>query len=48
MDAFTDTDFTVDLKKFDVPTLVVHGDDDQAVSIDATGRRSAQITPTPP
>ncbi|MBD2894127.1 alpha/beta fold hydrolase [Actinomadura nitritigenes] len=43
--AFAETDFTDDLKKFDVPTLVVHGDDDQIVPIDATGRKSAQIIP---
>lgn len=45
VDAFADTDFTDDLKKFDVPTLVVHGDDDQVVPIDATGRKSAKIIP---
>ncbi|WBP84611.1 alpha/beta fold hydrolase [Kitasatospora cathayae] len=43
--AFAETDFTEDLKKFDVPTLVVHGDDDQIVPIDATGRKTAQIVP---
>lgn len=43
--AFAETDFTEDLKKFDVPTLVVHGDDDQIVPIDATGRKTAQIIP---
>jgi non-heme chloroperoxidase len=31
--AFSETDFTEDLKKFDVPTLIVHGDDDQIVPI---------------
>ena len=31
--AFSETDFTVDLKKIDVPTLILHGDDDQIVSI---------------
>ena len=36
--AFSETDFTEDLKKFTVPTLVVHGDDDQIVPIDASGR----------
>ena len=34
--AFSETDFTADLKKFDVPTLIIHGDDDQIVPIDAT------------
>ncbi len=41
--AFSETDFTEDLKKFDVPTLLVHGDDDQIVPIDAAGRASARI-----
>ena len=41
--AFSETDFTEDLKKFDVPTLVMHGDDDQIVPIDAAGRMSAKI-----
>lgn len=41
--AFSETDFTEDLKKFDVPTLVIHGDDDQIVPIDAAGRSSAKI-----
>ena len=34
--AFSETDFTEDLKKFDVPTLIMHGDDDQIVPIGAT------------
>jgi non-heme chloroperoxidase len=41
--AFSETDFTEDLKKFTVPTLVVHGDDDQIVPIDASGRASAKL-----
>jgi non-heme chloroperoxidase len=41
--AFSETDFTEDLKKFNVPTLVVHGDDDQIVPIDASGRASAKL-----
>jgi non-heme chloroperoxidase len=41
--AFSETDFTEDLKKFDVPTLIMHGDDDQIVPIDASGRMSAKI-----
>jgi len=41
--AFSETDVTEDLKKFDVPTLVMHGDDDQIVPIDAAGRMSATI-----
>ena len=35
--AFSETDFTEDLKKFDVPTLILHGDDDQIVPIGARG-----------
>ena len=41
--AFSETDFTEDLKKFDVPTLIVHGDDDQIVPIGAAGLRSAKL-----
>ncbi len=33
--AFSETDFTEDLEKFDVPTLIIHGDDDQIVPIGA-------------
>ncbi len=39
--AFSATDFRADLAKFDVPTLVIHGDDDQVVPIDAAARASA-------
>ncbi|KRW62431.1 alpha/beta fold hydrolase [Pseudomonas sp. TTU2014-080ASC] len=39
--AFSATDFREDLKKFDVPTLVIHGDDDQIVPIDVTGKAAA-------
>lgn len=41
--AFSATDFRDDLKKFDVPTLVLHGDDDQIVPIDAAGLASAKL-----
>jgi len=41
--AFSETDFTEDLKKFDVPTLILHGDDDQIVPIVAGGLLSAKI-----
>ncbi|MGE0866756.1 MAG: alpha/beta fold hydrolase [Vicinamibacterales bacterium] len=41
--AFSETDFTEDLKKFDVPTLIVHGDDDQVVPIGAAGLTSAKL-----
>jgi non-heme chloroperoxidase len=41
--AFSETDFNDDLKKIDVPVLVLHGDDDQIVPIDAAGRASAKV-----
>lgn len=41
--AFSATDFRADLKKFNVPTLVIHGDDDQIVPIDISGRQSAKL-----
>ena len=41
--AFSETDFTEDLKRFDVPTLILHGDDDQIVPIGASGLMSAKI-----
>ncbi len=41
--AFSETDFTADLKKFDVPTLIVHGDDDQIVPIAASGLLSSTL-----
>ncbi|MBI2256118.1 MAG: alpha/beta hydrolase [Proteobacteria bacterium] len=41
--AFSETDFTEDLQKFDIPTLIIHGDDDQIVPIDAAGRSSAKL-----
>jgi len=41
--AFSETDFTEDLKKFDVPTLVVHGDDDQIVPIGCAALMSAKL-----
>lgn len=41
--AFSETDFTEDLGKIDVPTLVIHGDDDQIVPIDVGGRRSSKM-----
>jgi non-heme chloroperoxidase len=40
---FSEVDYTEDLKKIDVPTLIIHGDDDQIVPIDAAGRMSAKI-----
>lgn len=41
--AFSESDFTEDLKKIDVPVLILHGDDDQIVPIDITARRVAKI-----
>jgi len=41
--AFSETDFTEDLKKFDMPTLVMHGEDDQIVPIVASGLLSAKL-----
>jgi non-heme chloroperoxidase len=41
--AFSATDFRDDLTKFDVPTLVIHGDDDQIVPIDISGKASAAL-----
>lgn len=41
--AFSETDFTEDLKGIEIPVLVLHGDDDQVVPIDAAGRRSAKL-----
>jgi non-heme chloroperoxidase len=40
---FSETDFTEDLKKFDVPTLILHGDDDQIVPIGAAALLSSKI-----
>ena len=41
--AFSETDFTADLKKFDVPTLILHGDDDQIVPIGAAALSSSKL-----
>ena len=41
--AFSETDFNEDLKKFDIPTLILHGDDDQVVPVALTALRSAKI-----
>jgi non-heme chloroperoxidase len=43
--AFSETDFTQDLKRFDKPTLILHGDDDQIVPIDAAARAAARLVP---
>lgn len=41
--AFSETDFTEDLKKFDIPTLIVHGDDDQIVPIGASALNASKL-----
>ena len=41
--AFSETDFSQDLKKFDVPTLIIHGDDDQIVPIGVSAQASSKI-----
>ena len=41
--AFSETDFTEDLKKFDIPTLVLHGEDDQIVPVQDSARKSARL-----
>lgn len=43
--AFSETDFTEDLRKFDVPTLIIHGDDDQIVPIGASAMLSSKLVP---
>ena len=41
--AFSETDQTEDLKKIDIPTLILHGDDDQIVPIGASALRSSKL-----
>lgn len=41
--AFSETDFTEDLRKFDVPTLLMHGEDDQIVPINISSKKSAKL-----
>ena len=41
--AFSETDFTEDLGKFDVPTLVLHGEDDQIVPVKDSAHKSARL-----
>ncbi len=41
--AFSETDFSEDLKKFDVPTLIIHGDDDQIVPIETTSKAALKL-----
>jgi len=41
--AFSETDFTEDLKKFNIPTLVMHGEDDQIVPVKDAAKKSARL-----
>jgi non-heme chloroperoxidase len=41
--AFSETDFTEDLKKFDIPTLIIHGDDDQIVPLANSALLSSKL-----
>ncbi|WP_118138576.1 alpha/beta fold hydrolase [Oceanicella sp. SM1341] len=43
--AFSETDFTEDLKRFDIPALILHGGDDQVVPIETSARRAAALIP---
>jgi non-heme chloroperoxidase len=43
---FSESDFNEDLAKVDVPTLIIHGDDDQIVPIDASARLAAELVPS--
>jgi len=45
IEAFSETDFTQDLGKFDVPTLIIHGDDDQIVPLAASAFLSSKLVP---
>jgi len=45
--AFSETDFTEDLKKIDIPTLILHGDDDQIVPIGASAQMSSRLVKKP-
>lgn len=44
--AFSETDFTEDLMKFDVPTLILHGDADQTVPLEVSSQRAAKLIST--
>jgi non-heme chloroperoxidase len=43
--AFSQTDFREDLRKINVPTLIIHGDSDKTVPIEASGNRTAMMLP---
>ncbi|HET9783647.1 MAG TPA: alpha/beta hydrolase, partial [Terriglobales bacterium] len=44
--AFSETDFTADLRKFDRPTLIMHGEDDQIVPIGDSAKKTARLIPS--
>lgn len=46
VDSFGRTDFRVDCKKFDIPTLIVHGDEDQIVPIDVSAKKASELIST--
>lgn len=43
IEVFSETDLTADLERIDVPTLIIHGDDDQIVPVDGSARRMAEL-----
>src|SRR3546814_21158410 len=45
IEAFSESDFTGDLRKIDVPALITHGDDDQIVPIGASALMSSKLVP---
>lgn len=45
VEQFSESDFTEDLKKIDIPTLIIHGSDDQIVPIDAAAMLSSKLIP---
>ena len=45
IEQFSETDFTEDLKKFDIPTLIMHGDDDQIVPIGTSALMTSKLVP---
>src|SRR3546814_19854653 len=48
IEAFSESDFTGDLRKIDVPALITHGDDDQIVPIGASALMSSNLVPNAP
>jgi peroxiredoxin len=43
VDSFGKTDFRADCKKFDIPTLIVHGDEDQIVPLEASAKKAKEL-----